>query len=70
MLKCANITPATPAKNAETENTISLNARSTALAWVSAIQTAKSAELSLEYAKKSWQQMNQRYKNGIISSSI
>ncbi|MCK9330665.1 MAG: TolC family protein [Candidatus Cloacimonetes bacterium] len=52
-----------------TENTISLNARSTALAWVSAIQTAKSAELSLEYAKKSWQQMNQRYKNGIISSS-
>jgi len=51
------------------ENSINLNSRTVALAWISAIQTAQSAELSLEYAEKSWQQMSQRYQSGVISSS-
>ena len=52
-----------------THNTISLNIRSVALNWVSSVQTAESARLSLDYAQRSWEQMNQRYRSGVISGA-
>ena len=51
------------------QNTINLTMRSVALAWISAIQSAESARLSLEYAETAWEQMNQRYINGVITST-
>lgn len=50
-------------------NNISLNARTLALAWINAIQSAYSAELSLQYAQQSREQQYQRYRNGVISGS-
>ena len=51
------------------QNNISLTIRSVALAWISAVQTTESVRLSLEYAENSWEQMNQRYQNGVITST-
>jgi outer membrane protein TolC len=51
------------------QNTVSLTVRTVALAWITAIQSTESARISLEFAERSWEQMNQRYVNGIITST-
>jgi outer membrane protein TolC len=51
------------------ENNVSLVIRSAALNWISASQSMESARMSLDYAGRSWDMMNQRYINGIITNT-
>jgi outer membrane protein TolC len=51
------------------QNNINLALRSVTLAWISAIQSTEAARLSLEYAEVAWEQMNQRYINGVITAT-
>jgi outer membrane protein TolC len=56
-------------ENINLQNNINLAIRTVALAWISAIQSAESARLSLDYAEIAWEQMNQRYINGVITAT-
>jgi outer membrane protein TolC len=52
-----------------TKNNISLEIRNATLNWISSIQMYSSAKMSLDYAQRSWEAMNQRYNNGVITNN-
>lgn len=52
-----------------TQNSISLAIKNSVLGLVTAAKTVKSSKLAMQYAKETYDQMQERFKNGMISSN-